>query len=147
LEQQLEASNRQLEAANNLVGENTSARKSAEKQLEKVQKEFDEYWNKKRKEHKKVLDGAQKAADVYKDLLSSVREETEAPRDAPVEYFTAWLASELATISHYMTVGREYASFESICAFAQALEEVGCDHLEKFKIKDLQTYWNAPARA
>lgn len=86
-------------------------------------------------------------ADVYKDLLGSVGEEKEAPRDAPVEDFMTWLASELATINHYMTVGREYASFESIRAFAQALEEVGCDHLKKFEVKDPQTYWNAPARA
>ena len=46
-----------------------------------------------------------------------------------------------------MTTGREYASFISLHAFAQALEECGCDHLDKLEIKDLQTYWNAPSRA
>ena len=73
-------------------------------------------------------------------------EETEAPSDAPVVDFMEWLANELATVSDYMTVGWEYASFVSLRAFAQALEECRCDHLEKFKIKDPQSYWNAPTR-
>ena len=47
-----------------------------------------------------------------------------------------WLVNELATMSNYMTFRREYASFVSLRAFAQALEECGCEHLEKFKIKD-----------
>jgi hypothetical protein len=46
-----------------------------------------------------------------------------------------------------MTVGREYASFVSLRAFAQALEECGRDHLEKLEMKDPQHYWNAPSRA
>jgi hypothetical protein len=56
-----------------------------------------------------------------------------------------WLANELATVSDYMTTGCKYALFESIRAFAQALEKCGCDHLEKFEIDDLQTYWSASA--
>ena len=79
-------------------------------------------------------------------ILSRVGEESETPRDAPVIDFMEWLANELATVSNYMTVGREFASFVSLHAFAQALEECSCDHLEKFKIKDPQTYWNAPRR-
>lgn len=71
----------------------------------------------------------------------------EAPSDAPVVNFMEWLANELATVSNYMVVGREYASFVSLCAFAQALEECGCDHLDQFKIKDPQSYWNAPSYA
>ena len=67
--------------------------------------------------------------NVYKDLLESFGEETEAPSDAPVVDFMEWLANELATVSEYMTIGRDYASFVSIRAFAQALEECGCDHL------------------
>ena len=90
---------------------------------------------------------AQRAVNVYKDLLKSVGEETEAPHDALVIDFMEWLANELATLREYMTIGRDYASFVSIHAFAQALEECRCDHFEKFKINDLQSYWNAPARA
>ena len=67
-------------------------------------------------------------------------EETEAPRDAPVVDFIEWLANELATVSDYMAVGREYASFISLCAFNQVLEECGCDHLDKVEIKDPQSY-------
>lgn len=84
---------------------------------------------------------------MYEDLLKSVGKEIEAPRDTPVVDFMEWLASELATVSDYMTIRWEYASFESIRTFAQVLEECGCDHLEKFEVKDPQTYWNAPAHA
>ena len=51
-----------------------------------------------------------------------------------------WLANELAIVSDYMTFGWEYASLVLLRAFAQALEECGCDHLNKFEIKDPQTY-------
>ena len=85
--------------------------------------------------------------NVYKDLLESIGEETETPSDALVIDFMEWLANELATVSEYMMIGWDYASFVSIHAFAQALEECGCDHLEKFEINDPQSYWNAPARA
>jgi hypothetical protein len=50
-------------------------------------------------------------------------EETEAPRDAPIVDFMEWLANELATVSDYMTVGWEYASFVSLHSFTQALGE------------------------
>ena len=46
----------------------------------------------------------------------------------------------LATVSDYMTIGREYTSFISLCAFSLALEECGCDHLDKFEIKDPRSY-------
>ena len=61
--------------------------------------------------------------------------------------FMDWLANELASLGEYMSVGWEYASFISLRAFTQALEESGCDHLEKVKIKDHQSYWNAPSHA
>jgi hypothetical protein len=83
--------------------------------------------------------------NVYKDFIESVGGESEAPRDAPVVDFMEWLANELATVNDYMTIGQEYASFISLRAFVQALEECGCDHLEKFEIKDLQSYRNAPS--
>ena len=86
------------------------------------------------------MTGAQRAVDVYKELIQSVGEETEVPSDAPIVDFMEWLANELATVSDYMTVGREYASFVSLRAFAQALEECGCDHLNQFEIKDPQLY-------
>jgi hypothetical protein len=50
--------------------------------------------------------------------------------------FMEWLANELPIVNDYMTIGREYASFVSLCTFTQALEECRCDHLEKFEIKD-----------
>lgn len=55
---------------------------------------------------------------MYKDLLESVGEESEAPHDMPIVDFMEWLANELATLSDYMTVGPEYASFVSLYAFA-----------------------------
>ena len=85
--------------------------------------------------------------NVYKELIESVGKEMEAPSDAPVVDFMEWLANELATVSDNITVGWEYASFVSLHAFALALEECGCDHLENFEIKDPQSYWNAPTRA
>ena len=44
---------------------------------------------------------------MHKDLIESVGEELEAPCDAPVVNFMEWLVNELATMSDYMTVGRE----------------------------------------
>ena len=82
---------------------------------------------------------------MYKDLIESIGKESKAPRDAPVVDFMEWLANQLDTVSDYMTTGLEYASFISLHAFAQALEECGCDHVDKFKIKDPQTYWNTPS--
>ena len=73
---------------------------------------------------------------MYEDLIESVGEESEAPRDSPIADFMEWLANELVTVNDYMTIGREYASFILLRTFAQALEECGCDHLEKFEIKD-----------
>ena len=67
---------------------------------------------------------------MYKELIQCVGEEIEEPSDAPVVNFLEWLANELATMTDYMTVRREYASIVSLCAFAQALEECGCDHLD-----------------
>jgi hypothetical protein len=86
-------------------------------------------------------------ADVYKDLIQSVGEEMEMPRDAPVVDFMDWLANELATLNEHMNVGREYASMISLRAFAQALTECGCDHVDKVEIKDPLSYWIAPNQA
>jgi hypothetical protein len=77
---------------------------------------------------------------MYRDLIESVGEETEAPRNMPIVDFMEWLANELGTMNDNITIGWECASFVLLHAFAQALEECGCDHLEKFEIKDLQSY-------
>jgi len=116
------------------------AQKATEEQMEKMRNDFADYQKKKWDEHSKVVAGTQRAANVYKDLLESVGEETEAPSDAPVIDFMEWLANELATVCKYMMIGRDYASFVSIHAFAQAREECGCNHLEKFEINDPQSY-------
>jgi len=70
---------------------------------------------------------------VYKDLIEGVGEEVEAPSDTPVVDFKEWLANKIATMNDNKTIGREYASFVLLRAFAQALEECGCDHLEKIQ--------------
>ena len=62
---------------------------------------------------------------MYKDLIESMGKESEAPRDALVADFMEWLANELATMSDYMTIRREYTSFISLRTFTQALEECG----------------------
>jgi transcription initiation factor TFIIIB Brf1 subunit/transcription initiation factor TFIIB len=101
-----------------------------------MRQDFEDYQKRKREERNRLVTGAQRAANVYKDLIESVGEELEVPREVSVVDFMEWLANELATMNDYMTTGREYASFVSLCAFARALEEGGCDHLEKFEIKD-----------
>ena len=65
-----------------------------------------------------VVTGAKRAANVYKELIEGVGEETEAPNDALVVVFMEWLANELATMSDYMIIKREYASSVSLHAFA-----------------------------
>jgi hypothetical protein len=102
------------------------------------------YQKRKLEERNKLVTDAQRAVNIYKDLIESVGGESEAPHDAPVVDFMEWLANEMATVNDYMTIGQEYASFVSLRTFAQALEECGCAHLEKFEIKDPQSYWNAP---
>lgn len=146
-DERIRALEQELEAANKLAEENATARRVAEEQVEQMRKDFEGYQKKKRDERKKVLAGAQRAANVYKGLLESVGEETEMPRDPPIVDFMEWLSNELATVNDYMTVGREYASFEFIRSFAQVLEECGCDHLEKFEVNDPQAYCNALAHA
>jgi hypothetical protein len=45
--------------------------------------------------------------NVYKELIESLGKESEAPSEA----------NDLATVSDYMTIGREYSSFISLCPF------------------------------
>jgi hypothetical protein len=80
--------------------------------------DFEDYQKRKREEGNRLVAGAQRAANVYKDLTESVGEESEVPREAPVVDFMEWLANELTTVSDYMTIGEDYASFVSLRAFA-----------------------------
>jgi hypothetical protein len=73
----------QLEAAKKLAEDNATARCDAEENLKELEKNFDNYQKEKRKERKKILEGAQKAAEAYQDLLSSVGEETEEAPGSP----------------------------------------------------------------
>lgn len=55
--------------------------------------------------------------------------------------------AELTVLGSYMNTGREYASMISLRAFAQALQEGGCGDLDKFEIKDINSYWSCPEEA
>ena len=74
--------------------------------------------------------------NVYKELIQSVGEETEMPRDTSIVDFMDWLANELVTLSDHMAIEREYASMILLHAFAQALTDCGWDHIDQVKIKD-----------
>lgn len=67
--------------------------------------DFRDYQKKKHDEHNQPVAGAQRATNMYKDLIESVDEESETPHDSPVIDFMEWLANDLATVSNYMTVG------------------------------------------
>jgi hypothetical protein len=73
----------QLDVAKKLAEDNTAARRDAEEKLKEVENIFDNYQKEKRKERKKILKDAQKATEAYQDLLGSVGDETEVPREAP----------------------------------------------------------------
>jgi hypothetical protein len=136
----IRALEKELEATKKLAEENAAARRTAEEQVEQIRLDFEDYQKRKQGEGNRLVAGAQRAANVYKDLIESVGEESEVPHEAPVVDFMEWLVNELTTVSDYMTIGQGYASFVSLRAFAQALEECGCDHLDKFEIKDPQSY-------
>ena len=86
-----------------------------------MRQDFEGYQKRKLEEWSKLVTGTQRVANMYKDLIESMGEESEAPRDALIVDFMEWLANELATMSDYMTIGREYASFVSLCAFCSGL--------------------------
>lgn len=104
--------------AKKLARENEATRRTIEEQMEKMRHEFVDYQKQKCEERNRVVVGAQRAANVYKELIESMGEDTEVPKDAPVVDFMEWLVNELATMSDYMAVGWEYASFVSLHAFA-----------------------------
>jgi len=112
-----------------------------------MHEDFDAYCLRKQEERRRILDDAQKVATIYKEMIQSVGEEKELPRDAPIVDFMGWLADELATLSDHMAIGREYVSMISLRAFAQALTECDCDHVGGVEIKDPLSYWNAPDSA
>ena len=84
-----------------------------------MREDFNAYRQRKQEERRKIVADAQKVSTIYKEMIqSSVDDETELPRDAPIVNFMGWLADELATLSDHMAVGREYASMISLHAFA-----------------------------
>ena len=62
-----------------MAEENDIVRKTTEEQIKKVRQEFKGYQKKKLEERNRVVAGAQKAANMYKELIESVGEESEAP--------------------------------------------------------------------
>lgn len=64
-----------------------------EEQIEKMRQDFKGYQKKKLDEHNKFVASAERAANVYKDLIESVGEELDAPCDANVVDFMEWLAN------------------------------------------------------
>lgn len=50
-------------------------------------------------------------------------------------------------LNEHMSTGRDYASLESLHAFAQAITETGCDHLGKIKAKEAKHYWASALEA
>ena len=100
-----------------MAEENASALKTMEEQVEKMRQDFEGYQKRKLKERSKLVARAQRAVNMYKDLIESVGEESEAPRDAPIVDFMEWLANELATMSDYKTIEQEYTSFILLHAF------------------------------
>jgi len=105
-----------------------------------MREDFNAYRQRKQEERRKIVADAQKVATIYKEMIQSVDEETELPRDAPIANFMGWLVDELATLSDHTAIGREYASMISLRAFAQALTECGCDHVGGVEIKDPLSY-------
>jgi len=79
---QIWALEQELEAAKKLTEDNEAVGKSTEEQIAKMREDFEGYRKQKREERDKVVAGAQRAANVYKELIKSVGEETEAPSDA-----------------------------------------------------------------
>ena len=68
--------------AKKLAEENGSACKTTEEQVEKMRQDFEGYQKRKLEEWSKLVTGTQRVANMYKDLIESVGEESKAPRDA-----------------------------------------------------------------
>lgn len=124
-----------------------ATRKVAEASAAKLWKDFHTYRNKKADEKRRFAADAQKVANIYHELIQSVGEDTEVPREAAVPEFMSWLSNELAALSRHMAIGREYASMISLRAFAQFLADNKCDHFDKGEIKDTNSYWKVSDEA
>ena len=68
-----------------------TARKTTEEQVKKTREDFDGYHRRKNDE-RKIMADTQKVANIHKELIQSVGEETEMPRDVLVVDFMEWLA-------------------------------------------------------
>ena len=63
---------RELEAAKKLAEENEAAHRTTEEQIEMMRQDFRDYQKKKHDKHNKLVAGAQRATNMYKDLIESV---------------------------------------------------------------------------
>ena len=63
----------ELEAAKKLAEENEAAHRTAEEQIEMMRLDFRDCQKKKHDEHNKLVAGAQRAANMYKNLIESGR--------------------------------------------------------------------------
>lgn len=111
-----------------------------EEESAEVHEDFTAYRKGKVEETQKLVAGARKVSGVYQDLLMSVGEETDVPKDIQVSNFLRWLSGELTVLNDHMSIGCDYASMESLRAFAQAMTATGCDHLNKIEVKEVKHY-------
>ena len=90
----IQALEKGIEAAKELDKKNASARKIMEEQVEKMRQDFKGYQKRRLKEQSKLVASAQRAANMYKDLIESMGEESEGPCDAPiVDFMSGWRMS------------------------------------------------------
>ena len=91
MDDKIQALEQELEMVKKQAKEVETTRKTAEEQVKKMREDFDGYHRWKNDEWKIMAD-ASKVANIHKELIQSVGEETEMPRDVLVVDFMEWLA-------------------------------------------------------
>jgi hypothetical protein len=134
LEEELAIVRKKLDAEETL-------RKEAEERARTAQEELKTQRHAKKEEKKVVAMEAQKAIDAYLQLLMGAGEEADSPKNISVNDSLAWLANELDILGDHMAIGREYASIESLRAFAQSIIDSGCKHFGSMAVKEAKAYW------
>lgn len=134
LEEELAIVRKKLDAEETL-------RKEAEERARTAQEELKTQRHAKKEEKKVVAMEAQKAIDAYLQLLMGAGEEADSPKNISVNDSLAWLANELDILGDHMAIGREYASIESLRAFAQSMIDSGCKHFGSMAVKEAKAYW------
>lgn len=135
LEEELAIVRKKLDAEETL-------RKEAEERARTAQEELKTQRHAKKEEKKVVAMEAQKAIDAYLQLLMGAGEEADSPKNISVnDDSLAWLANELDILGDHMAIGREYASIESLRAFAQSMIDSGCKHFGSMAVKEAKAYW------